>query len=238
MATKITADGTHPEPRAPLSRDRVLSAALELADHEGLVAVSMRRVAARLGVEAMSLYHHVRSKDDLLAGILERVLSEIELPVAGTPWKAALQSTALSAHGVLNRHRWAATVLMTPASFSRTRSDWMEAVLASLAEADLPMGLADHAYHALDSYTIGFTLWQSSIPSTAPGIEDLGRKYLATMPIEELPHTAEHVRWHLDGSGEGGRQAFEAGLDMLLDGLDLARTGHVEEGTGVPKSDR
>ena len=222
--TTGTSAGARPEPRTPLNRERVLAAALELADREGLAAVSMRRVATRLGVEAMSLYHHVRSKSDLLAGILEHVLSEIELPVAGTPWKAALRSTALSVHAVLDRHRWAAAVLMTPASFSRTRSRWMEAVLAALAAADLPPDLADHAYHALDSYTIGFTLWQSTIPDSAAQAEDHGRAFLATMLIDELPHAAAHVRWHLEGSGAEGRQGFEAGLDMLLDGLDLART--------------
>ena len=225
MTTKTIADGAQPEPRTPLSRDRVLAAALELADSEGLAAVSMRRVAARLGVEAMSLYHYVRSKDELLAGILERVLSEVELPRAGTPWKAALRSIALAAHAVLDRHRWAASVLMTPASSSRTWMDWMEAMLASLAAADLPPSLADHAYHALDSYVIGFTLWQSSIPYSGAQLDELGRKFLATLPTDELPHIEEHVRWHLDGSTGQGRRAFEAGLDMFLDGLDLARAG-------------
>jgi len=225
LTTKTTADGAHPEPRTPLSRERVLTAALELADAEGLRAVSMRRVAARLGVEAMSLYHYVRSKDELLAGILERVLSEIELPRAGTPWKAALRSTALAAHATLDRHRWAAAVLMTPASSSRTRMDWMEAMLASLAAADLPLGLADHAYHALDSYVIGFTLWQSSISYSGAQLDELGRKFLATLPTDELPHIEEHVRWHLGGSTGQGLRAFEAGLDMFLDGLDLARAG-------------
>ncbi len=234
MTTGTSTDEPPPEPRKPLSRDRVLAAALELADHGGLAAVSMRRVAAHLGVEAMSLYHYVRSKDDLLGGILARVLSEIELPPSGTPWKAALRSIALSAHAALDRHRWAAAVLMTPASSSRTRIRWMEAVLASVAAADLPPGLADHAYHALDSYVVGFTLWQSTIPFTDAQIEEVGRQYLATMPIDEFPHTAEHVRWHMGSSGGEGRRAFEAGLDMFLDGLDLARTGHVTAEPGVP----
>lgn len=237
LTTGIAADRVRPEPRTPLSRDRVLAAALEIADGEGLAAVSMRRVAARLGVEAMSLYHHVRNKDDLLAGILQRVLSEIELPLAGTPWKPALRSTALSAHAVLDRHRWAATVLMSPVSSSRTRLEWMEAVLASLAAAGLPPGLADHAYHALDSYVIGFTLWQSSIPYTAAQMGDLARGFLATLPIDELPHTAEHVRWHLDSSGGEGARAFESGLDMFLDGLELARIGRVGQEAGVADPD-
>lgn len=212
-------------PRTPLSRGRVLGAAIELADTEGLAALSMRRLATRLGVEAMSLYYHVRNKDDVLGGMLEHVLAELQFPPAGTPWKEALRRTALSAHAVLDRHRWAATLLMAPGVSSPTRVRWMEAVLAALAAARLPPGLADHAYHALDSYVVGFTLWQSSIPYSTAQLDELARDFLATMPIDELPHTAEHVRWHLARSGGEGRQAFESGLDMLLAGLELARTG-------------
>lgn len=214
-----------PTPRDPLSRERILAAAIDLADAEGLTAVSMRRLAAGLNVEAMSLYYHVRNKDDLLGAILEQVLVELELPPPGTPWKDALRAISLSAHAVLDRHRWAARVLMTPGSSSVTRSRWMESVLASLAAARLPPGLADHAYHALDSYVVGFTLWESSIPYSATELEALAQAYLAAMPIDEFPHTAAHVRWHLESSGGQGPRAFESGLDMFLAGLDLARTG-------------
>jgi len=220
-------------PRTPLSRERVIGAAIDLADADGLVALSMRRLASSLGVEAMSLYYHVRNKNEVLGGILERVLSELELPHAGTPWKQALRATALSAHAVLDRHRWAASLLMTPGVSSATRVRWMEAVLAALATARLPPGLADHAYHALDSYVVGFTLWQSSIPLSPAQIDDLARKYLATMPVAEFPHTAEHVRWHLQNSSGAGPGAFEAGLDMFLDGLELARIGRSAPGAAV-----
>lgn len=229
-----TAPGRDPiPPRTPLSRERVIGAAIDLADTDGLVALSMRRLATSLGVEAMSLYYHVRNKNEVLGGILERVLSELELPLAGTPWKQALRAAALSAHAVLDRHRWAAALLMTPEVSSATRVRWMEAVLAALATARLPPGLADHAYHALDSYVVGFTLWQSSIPLSPAQLDDLARKYLATMPIDELPHTTEHVRWHLENSSRAGRGAFESGLDMFLDGLELARMGHSAPGAAV-----
>lgn len=214
------------KPRDPLTRERIMAAAVELADSDGLAAVSMRRLSARLGVEAMSLYYHVRNKDDLLGAILERVLSELEFPSPGTPWKEALRATSLSAHAVLDRHRWAAKVLMTPGASSATRGRWMEAVLAALEAAGLPPGLADHAYHALDSYVVGFTLWQSSIPYSAAELQDLAREYLASMPVDELPHTAAHIRWHLESAGGEGRQAFESGLEMFLDGLGLARPDH------------
>ena len=225
MKTGIAPGNDPIPPRTPLSRERVIGAAIDLADADGLAALSMRRLATSLDVEAMSLYYHVRNKNEVLGGVLERVLSELELPLAGMPWKLALRTTALSAHAVLDRHRWAATLLMTPGVSSATRVRWMESVLASLAAAGLPPGLADHAYHALDSYVVGFTLWQSSIPYSAAQLEDLARTYLATMPVDELPHTADHVRWHLDSTGGEGGRAFESGLDMFLDGLELARAG-------------
>lgn len=202
-----------------------MAAAIELADAEGLAALSMRRLATRVGVEAMSLYYHVRNKDDVLGGMLEHVLGELEFPPTGTPWKPALRMTALSAHAVLDRHRWAAALLMTPSVASPTRVRWMEAVLAALAAARLPAGLADHAYHALDSYVVGFTLWQASIPYSAAQLGDLAREFLATMPVDELPHTVEHIQWHLQRSGGEAPRAFESGLDMFLDGLELARSG-------------
>ena len=214
-----------PKPRDPLSRERILAAAIDLADAEGLSVVTMRRLAASLNVEAMSLYYYVRNKDDLLGAILERVLGELELPSPGTPWKDALRSISLSAHAVLDRHRWAARVLMTPSAASETRSRWMESVLASLAAAGLPPGLADHAYHALDSYVVGFTLWETTIPLSGPELEALARAYLTSMPIDEFPHTAAHVRWHVERSGGEGPRAFESGLNMFLDGLELAK-GH------------
>lgn len=226
MNTGTAPDDDPIPPRPPLSHARIISHAIDLADADGLAGISMRRLATSLGVEPMSLYYHVRNKNEVLGSILEEVLSQLELPVAGSPWKLALRMTALSAHAVLDRHRWAAALLMTPGVSSATRVRWMESVLASLAAAGLPPGLTDHAYHALDSYVVGFTLWQSSIPYSAAQLEDLARTYLATMPVHEFPHTADHVRWHLEGTGGEGSRAFESGLDMFLDGLELARADH------------
>jgi AcrR family transcriptional regulator len=222
VTTRDAHDGGPAPTREPLSRDRIIDAAIDLADGGGLAGLSMRRLAASLGVEAMSLYHHVRNKDDVLGGSLERVLADLRFPAPGTPWKAALRTLAMSAHDVLDAHRWAAAILMTPGVSSPTRGRWMEATLGALAAARLPPGLADHAYHALDSYVVGFTLWQASIPFSGAQLEELARAYLATMPVDELPHTADHVRWHLSSAETGGPGAFESGLDMFLDGLELA----------------
>src|SRR5215208_8433902 len=102
-----------PEPRAPLTRERVLQAALELADQSGIESLTMRKLAQKLGVEAMSLYHYVAKKDDILDGIVDLVISEIALPPQGAEWKAGIRELALSAHEVLVRHPWACSLMWT-----------------------------------------------------------------------------------------------------------------------------
>jgi AcrR family transcriptional regulator len=211
--------------RGPLTRERILRAAVDLADGQGLAGLSMRGLAARLGVEAMSLYHHVRSKDELLAGALELVLAEVTLPDPEVAPKAALRSAAMSAHAAYDRHRWAAALVMSPLPASPIRFRWMESVLGALASAGLPEGLADHAYHALDAYVIGFTLWQSSIPYQSAEMLDLAQAFLASADSAGMPHTAAHIRWHLGSPDGDGRTAFESGLDLFLDGLELACAG-------------
>src|SRR4029453_18614237 len=98
---------SNPEPRPPLSKERVLRAALAMADEGGIESLTMRKLAHELGVEGMSLYHYVAKKDDLLAGIVDIVLLEIELPAEGADWKAAIRRIAISAHDTLTRHPWA-----------------------------------------------------------------------------------------------------------------------------------
>ena len=110
---------TTPEPRVPLSRERVLQAAVRLADESGIDALSMRRLGQELGVEAMSLYNHVANKDDLLDGIVDLVLGDIEIPPSGTPWREAMRKRAISAHEVLLAHPWAALQIMSRFSIGR-----------------------------------------------------------------------------------------------------------------------
>ena len=148
--------------RTPLSRERVLRAAIDHADAGGIAALSMRKLAGELGVEAMSLYNHVANKDDLLAGIVELVASEIEDPSDAVDWKAAIHRSAMSAHAVLLRHRWAAGLTMRVTSLSPARLRWHECVLRTLREAGFSADLTHHAYHALESHIMGFTLWPVS----------------------------------------------------------------------------
>ena len=205
--------------RAPLSRDRILTTAIALADQSGLDALSMRRLAQQLGVEAMSLYHHVRNKGDLLAAIVDIVVAEIDLGPAGD-WKAGIRRLAISAHEVLLRHPWAANLMLASTDVQVGRLRYMEALLARLREAGFSAVQTHHAYHALDSHIMGFTLWLAGILATAPDLDATGASFLERLPRDRYPYLAEHVEGHLSGANTGGQSEFAFGLDLILDGLE------------------
>jgi AcrR family transcriptional regulator len=209
--------------RKPLSRERILDTALAIVDEEGIEALSMRKLGQALGYEAMSLYNHVANKDDLLDGILDLVLAEMEPPDpdGGLP---AIRASALSAHAALQRHPWAANMLMSPARIRPTRIAYMEALLACLRGAGLSADTTYHAYHVIDAHIIGFSLWQSTHDFALP--DDIGdvRAFLDRMiPREALPHLNEHGLQHLEPGSYQDTSAFEYGLDLLLDSLERLR---------------
>ncbi|HWN21717.1 MAG TPA: TetR/AcrR family transcriptional regulator C-terminal domain-containing protein [Gaiellaceae bacterium] len=219
-----TQSDRHDEPRLPLSRERVLNAAIALADEAGIEALSMRKLGQELGVEAMSLYNHVANKDDLEDGIVEIVLGEIEVPSEGAGWKAALRQTAISSHEVFVRHRWACGLLMHRPRVSSTRMRWMEAVLRTLREAGFSADMTHHAYHALDSHITGFTLWLVSMPfESKEELVDLAEDFLREIPADEYPYVIEHAEQHIAPSSPDGKTEFEFGLDLILDGLERLR---------------
>jgi len=209
-------------PRIPLSRERVLKAAIELADARGIEALSMRKLALELGVEAMSLYHHVAKKDDILNGIADAVLGEIELPAKGADWKEAIRHSAISAHDVFLRHPWACSLVLTMSGISSARLRYMDALLASLREGGFSPELTYHGYHALDSHIMGFTLWQGNFPATE-ALADLAADFIRELPADQYPDLAEHIGQHIDGSGHGEGSDFEFVLDLVLDGLERLR---------------
>jgi AcrR family transcriptional regulator len=209
--------------REPLTRERVLQAAIELADEEGIDAVSMRRLGQRLGVEAMSLYNHVANKDDLEAGIVELVLGKVE-PPTGPDWKEALRRTSVSAYQVFLRHRWSCGLMMRVPRASPTRMVWMEDVLRTLREGGCSAKLTHHAYHALDSHIVGFTLWQVNMPfETREELVELAEGFLEKLDATRFPYIVEHAHQHIDPPPEDGRTEFEFGLDLILDGLERLR---------------
>ena len=216
-----------PMARVPLTRKRILEAAVRLADEGGIESLSMRRLARELGVEAMSLYNHVASKSALMDGIVDLVLEEIELPPA-PEWDDAIRECAVSAHDALIRHPWAGGLVLAPASGSDapTARGRVHGVAArAAARGRLLPELAYHAYHTLDSHILGFTMWQlghiGAIKDTGESLADLAASFMKQLE-DDYPYLAEHARQHLEGGNDGARE-FEFGLDLLLDGLRRAR---------------
>jgi len=207
-------------PRPPLSADRVLRAAIGLADEGGIESLTMRKLAQELGVEAMSLYHHVANKDDLLDGMFDIVVSEIGLPSAGTEWNVALRSSAISAHDVLLRHPWASR-LWSGTTVRPARLRYMDSVLGRLREAGFSAAMTHHAYHALDSHIVGFTLWETGYPPD-PELVELASTFLQELSVEDYPFLAEHVEYHLNVPNHDESE-FEFGLGLILDGLERLR---------------
>ena len=208
--------------RKPLSRERILAAALEVVDKQGIEALSMRKLGQSLGYEAMSLYNHVANKDDLLDGILDLVLAEMEPPApdGGLP---AIRASALSAHEALKRHPWAATMLMSAARIRPARIQYMEALLASLRNTGLSAETTYHAYHVLDAHIIGFSLWASTHGKMPDNIEDVRAWFDEMIPVATLPHLHEHGLQHLDEGPHHDVSAFESALDLLLGGFERLR---------------
>lgn len=222
IVTKVRSDATA---RIPLSKDRVLRAALDLADESGSEAVSMRKVGQVLGVDAMSLYHHVQSKDDILDGIVEVVVEEIDLARAGTDWRSILGRQVIAARNVMRRHPWAPRVIESRTEPGAATMRYMESVLAILRDGGFSIELAHHAMHVLGSRVLGFNqdlFDDSSAGASGPEISELmARRMAADFPrISELVMAISH---------EGGLGAcdddaeFAFGLDLILEGLERLR---------------
>jgi AcrR family transcriptional regulator len=206
------------EARIPLSRDRVLSAALELADGGGVEALTMRRLGDELGFEAMSLYRHVANKKDLFDGMLDLVLAEWQPPDADGDWSAAIRTSARSVHDALRRHRWAAQLLMTGDHIRPARMRYMDQLLGRLRDAGFDPDATYSVYHLLDGYIFGFSLWEiayTSFPLDAEAVTRL----MQSIPWDEYPQLAEHRDQHMTEGPHREVSAFDVGLDLILDGL-------------------
>ncbi len=212
-----------PEPRLPLSRERVLLTAIAVADVDGVGAVTMRRVAEELGAEAMSLYHHVASKDALLDGAVDLVAREINDAVDQlTPrdgWKSTVRERILTARRVLLRHRWATRVLVTRTAMSLEVVRYHDRLIGVLHDGGFSYDLAHHALHALGSRALGFS--QELFDPGSGGDAALPAELAADLPslvamLDEVAHDdpGSTLGWCDD------QTEFEFGLDVLLDGLD------------------
>jgi AcrR family transcriptional regulator len=211
--------------RVPLSRERVFDAATRLADEGGLESLTMRKLASELGVEAMSLYHHVANKGDLVSNIVDRVVAEFELPLDEDNWEGAVRKCAVSAHNALVKHPWACNLVLAPGgtvdAFS-ARMRYMEWLLGQLRGAGFTPELTYQGYHAVDSHIFGFTLWQlgHAATTTSAVVPDLATAVLQELAEAEFPYLVEHIHQHLDAPSNDGAVAFEFGLDLILAGLN------------------
>jgi AcrR family transcriptional regulator len=183
----------------------------------------MRKLGQALGVEAMSLYNHVKNKDDILDGIVDMVVSEFELPLPGTDWKAAIRRTAITAHEVLVQHPWAASLMLSPARMSSARLQYMEGILGSLREGGFSPEMTHHAYHALDSHISGFTLWQVHFQFDPKEADEIATNFLAKLGPDTYPYLLEHAGEHMKEAEPEDEGEFAFGLDLILDGLERLR---------------
>ncbi len=210
--------------RARLTRERVLRAAIELADTSGIHSLSMRKLGVELGVEAMSLYNHVTSKSDLLDGMVDLVFAEIDLPIDGVGWRDAMRRRAISAREVLARHPWATGLMETRTSPGPATLRHHDAVLGILRGAGFSVAMAAHAYSLLDSYTYGFAMQEASLPfDTGEETVALGQSILARGAPGEYPHLTEFTVEHALKPGYDYGAEFEYGLDLILDALEQRR---------------
>ncbi len=216
-------DPARTPPRIPLTRSKVLRAAVALADESGLAAVTMRKLGEAVGVEAMSLYTHVANKGDLLDGMIDMVFSEIDVASGGTEWKTAMRQRAISVRQALARHRWAIGLMESRTTPGAATLRHHDAVLACLRSAGFSIELAAHAYSALDSYVYGFALQERGLPFDSPEkTGQVAETMLMQLPAGQYPYLTEMATEHVLRPGYDYGNEFEFGLDLILDGLERA----------------
>jgi AcrR family transcriptional regulator len=222
-----------PEPRIPLSRERVLRAAVKVADERGIESLTMRRLAEALGSEAMSLYYHVANKQDVLDGIVDLIANEIndvvdqiDVPSKGADWRKAVRQRILSAREVLLRHPWAPRVFETRTNMSPAVVRYHDGLVGLMRGGGFSYDLVHHALHALGSRALGFTQ-ELFDPGEGSGAGDTNGM-LESM-ADQVPHLVGMMMEiaHDDPDSTLGwcddQTEFEFALDLILDGLDRMR---------------
>jgi AcrR family transcriptional regulator len=212
--------------RAPLSRDRVLRAAVALADDSGIESLSMRKLAEELGVVPMALYKHVAKKEELLDGMIDLVVGEIDPPVRGPDWKSAVRQRILSARRALLRHPWASRVLESRTNPTPVLLEYMDSMIGIFRAGGFSVDLTHHVMHTIGSRLLGFTqeLFDDS-RSVDPEMQaimlrEMARKYPY---VAEIAGAASHEGESVVGQGCDDQFEFEFALDLLLDGFERLR---------------
>ncbi|WP_020670054.1 TetR/AcrR family transcriptional regulator [Amycolatopsis nigrescens] len=211
--------------RAPLSQERVVAAAMALADEKGDAGVTMRAIATKLGVEAMSLYSHVSGREAILDGMVDAVFGEIDLPtstesVQAPDWKEAMRERAASSRAALRRHPWAVGLLDSRSQPGPATLRHHDAVLGVLRAGGFSVAMAAHAFSVIDSYLYGFVLQELSLPFTGPAeLDEIADDILRDLPADAYPHLTELITEHALRPGYDYADEFEFGLSLILDAL-------------------
>lgn len=221
----MTTQSTKPaRRRLPLTRERVLEAALRLADRGGLEGLSMRKLGQALGVEAMALYYHFANKERVLDGIVDLVFEEIDLPAVGEDWRAAMRRRAISVRDALLRHRWAIGLMESRTNPGPANLRHHDAVIGCLRAAGFDMAMVATAYSLVDAYIYGFALTKMNLPfEDTSDIVELSESMLAPFAPGEYQNLADFITQHAMQPGYDFANEFEIGLDVILDGLERVR---------------
>ena len=220
----MVASAATPRPaRRPLTRKRVLRAAMVQADRGGLEDLTMRKLADALHVAPMALYRHVANRDDLIDAMIDVVFSEIEVPSPDVDWRMAMRRRGISLRDALLRHRWATGLMESRARPGPANLGHHDAVLGNLRASGFSLELAAHAYSALDSYIYGFALTKMNLPFDAStDMSEMADRMLEPFPADTYPHLVEFITDHAMKPGYDYGGEFEYGLDLVLDGLERA----------------
>lgn len=182
----------------------------------------MRQLAQALGVKAMSLYNHVKNKDDLIDGMVDEVVAEMGVPDRSLEWKAAMRQRALSAHKVLLHHPWATLPLVSRVNVGPAMLRYIDATLGCLHEAGFSLEMADHAWNAMDSHIYGFTLQALNFPFDPQEYSQVAREYVTMLPSETYPYLNKLTHLVINKT-YSGLHDFEFGLSLTLEGLERLR---------------
>lgn len=213
-----------PESRPPLTKHRILEAAVEVADRRGLDAVTMRRLGAELGFEAMSLYKHVANKEEILDGMIELIVGDIEVPEPGADWREAMKRRAVSAREVLSQHSWVIALLESRGSSGPAVMRYRNAIIGNLLSGGFPLEGAAHAFWLLDCYVYGHVIQETSMTPATP---DEPTESPPSSPdhatLSEYPHLLAMYE-HAQTFGYTFDGEFEFGLELILDALERYRS--------------
>lgn len=212
-----------PPKRIPLSRERVLRCALDLADESGITSLTIRSLANSMGTKPMSLYHYVANKDEILDGIVDAVFNEIDLPSAAGQWRKEMHERAHAVRRALKRHPWAVGLLETRSSPGPATLRHHEATLATLRAAGFSVQMTAHAYALLDSYIYGAALQEAALPfHGSDTAAEVTKSIVELFSDGQYPHLVEIATEHVLKPGYDFGDEFDFGLNVILDGLARA----------------